>query len=130
MSTNEIESNIDKIRELCGQTLRALRSASEDSQYGAALDHAVARRRLCLSVFDGWYGSLSKRAKHAFRKASEYPWDGDSLSRLTIWGLRMAPQVGEKTQVEIVDSLRALGIELPEDLRGAVVVHVDRAPSA
>jgi hypothetical protein len=130
MSTPDVESNIDQIRELCRQTLKTLRAASEDSQYGAAVDQAVARRRLCIQVFDGWYGSLSKRAKHAFRKASEYPWDGDSLSRLTIWGLRMAPQVGEKTQVEIVESLRALGIEMPEDLRGSVVVHVDRAPSA
>jgi len=130
MSTNEIESNIDKIRELCRETLRALRSASEASRYGAALDHAIARKRLCMEVHGEWYSSLSTRAAKAYRTASDHPWNGDDLSRLTVWRLRMIPGCGETTIREIVDSLRARGIELPETLAGSVVVPLDCHPSA
>ena len=123
MNEADVEAKIDQIRELCRETIRAMRDASSDHRYGAALDQAVARRRLCLQVFDAWYASLSGRAQMAFRRAADHPWDGgDSLSRLTMWDLLMAPNCGKKTVSEIVDSLRALGIELPERTRGAVMV--------
>jgi hypothetical protein len=133
MINQNIEANVDKIRDLCRETLRALRSESEALQYGAAIEQAAARRQLCRQVYEAWYESLSKRAKFAFRAAGHgawNEWDGDLLSRLTVIDLRMVPNVGKKTVAEIVDSLRALGIEVPFSTRGGLVVFPPPPPAA
>jgi hypothetical protein len=125
MNDQQIETNIDQIRELCRDTLRALRSASEASRYGAALDHAIARRQLCIRVYDDWFASLSTRAKKVVRGAIGFDdWNGDGLSRMSRWDVAFQANCGKTTREEIFGSLSALGIEIPNTWGGSVVVQM------
>lgn len=123
---NTIDSDIDAIRDRFKDALKKIRAERETNLYVASVEKAAHRRRLCLSFFADWYGSLSKRSQTVFRFAVDTPWDGDALSRMSQWDLRMARGCGKTSFREIIDTLRQRGVEVPEFNRGAVMVFVDQ----